>query len=159
MHNHHHSIHHSIHVGTAWEPPAPAAADGRVLWSRRFGRPGGLEPGDRVLLVFMQPAVAAEVVVNAVSLPPLPVNAGRWAQDITPLLRDRNELLVTAAASISMDGSMDGGMADGGMADGGMADGDTAHGQRTRGLLPSVFGRVALEIVSANHATGGSADA
>ena len=145
MHNHHHSIHHSIHLGTAWEPPAPAAADGRVLWSRRFGRPGGLEPGDRVLLVFMQPAVAAEVVVNAVSLPPLPVNAGRWAQDITPLLRDRNELLVTAAASISMDG--------------GVADGDTAHGQRTRGLLPSVFGRVALEIVSANHATGGSADA
>ena len=96
-----------------------------------------------MLLVFMQPAVAAEVVVNAVSLPPLPVNAGRWSQDITPLLRDRNELLVTAAASISMDG--------------GMADGDTAHGQRTRGLLPSVFGRVVLEIVSANHATGGSA--
>jgi hypothetical protein len=153
MHNHHHSIHHSIHLGTAWEPPAPAAADGRVLWSRRFGRPGGLEPGDRVLLVFMQPAVAAEVVVNAVSLLPLPVNAGRWAQDITPLLRDRNELLVTAAASISMDGSMDDGMADG------MADGGMAHGQRTRGLLPSVFGRVALEIVSANHATGGSADA
>lgn len=144
MHNHHHSIHHSIHLGTAWEPPAPAA-DGRAVWSRRFGRPGGLEPGDRVLLVFMQPAVAAEVVVNAVSLLPLPVNAGRWAQDITPLLRDRNELLVTAAASISMDG--------------GMADGGMAHGQQTRGLLPSVFGRVALEIVSANHATGGSADA
>ena len=148
MPNHHHSIHHSIHLGTAWEPPAPAAADGRVVWMRRFGRPGGLEPGDRVLLVFMQPAVAAEVVVNAVSLPPLPVNAGRWAQDITPLLRDRNELLVTAAASISMDGSMDG-----------VADVGTAYGQQTRGLLPSVFGRVALEIVSANHATGGSADA
>jgi hypothetical protein len=145
MHDHHHSIHHSIHLGTAWEPPTPTAADGSVLWSRHFGRPGGLEPDDRVLLVFMQPAVAAEVVVNAVSLPPLPVNAGRWAQDITPLLRDRNELLITAAASISMDG--------------GMADGGTAHGQRTRGLLPSVFGRVALEIVSANHATGGSADA
>jgi hypothetical protein len=148
MHNHHHSIHHSIHLGTAWEPPAPAAADGRSLWSRRFGRPGGLAPGDRVLLVFMQPAVVAEVVVNAVSLPPLAVNASRWAQDITPLLRERNELLVTAAASISMDGSMDG-----------VADGGTAHGQQTRGLLPSVFGRVALEIVSANHATGGSADA
>ncbi len=145
MHNHHHSIHHSINLGTAWEPPAPTAADGRMLWSRRFGRPGGLEPGDRVLLVFMQPAVAAEVVVNAVSLPPLAVNASRWAQDITPLLRDRNELLVTASASISMNG--------------GMADGGTVHGQQTRGLLPSVFGRVALEIVSANHATGGSADA
>jgi hypothetical protein len=138
MHNHHHSIHHSIHLGTAWELPAPAAADGRVLWTRRFGRPGGLEPGDRVLLVFTQSAVAAEVVVNAVGLPPLLVNAGRWSEDITPLLRDRNELLVTAAASV---------------------DSGTAPGQQTRGLLPSVFGRVALEIVSANNATGGSADA
>jgi len=135
--------HHSIHLGTAWELPAPAAADGRVLWMRRFGRPGGLEPGDRVLLVFTQPAVAAEVVVNAVGLPPLSVNTGRWSEDITPLLRDRNELLVTAAASM----------------DGGMGVSGTAPGQQTRGLLPSVFGRVALEIVSANHATGGSADA
>ena len=143
MHNHHHSIHHSIHLGTAWELPAPAAADGCVLLTRRFGRPGGLEPGDRVLLVFTQPAVVAEVVVNAVALPPLSVNAGRWSEDITPLLRDRNELLVTAAASV----------------DSGMGDSGTAAGQQTRGLLPSVFGRVALEIVSANHAMGGSADA
>ena len=143
MHNHHHSIHHSIHLGTAWELPAPAAADGCVLLTRRFGRPGGLEPGDRVLLVFTQPAAAAEVVFNAVGLPPLSVNAGRWSEDITPLLRDRNELLVTAAASV----------------DSGMGDSGTAAGQQTRGLLPSVFGRVALEIVSANHAMGGSADA
>ena len=143
MPNHHHSINHSIHLGAAWEPPAPAAADGRVVWMRRFGRPGGLEPGDRVLLVFTQPAVVAEVVVNAVALPPLSVNAGRWSEDITPLLRDRNELLVTAAASV----------------DSGMGDSGTAAGQQTRGLLPSVFGRVALEIVSANHAMGGSADA
>ena len=148
MPNHHHSIHHSIHLGTAWEPPAPAAADGRGVWMRRFGRPGGLEPGDRVLLVFTQPAVVAEVVVNAVALPPLSVNAGRWSEDITPLLRDRNELLVTAAASL-----------ENGVVDGGMGDSGTAPGSRTRGLLPSVFGRVTLEIVSANHATGGSADA
>lgn len=148
MPNHHHSIHHSIRLGTAWEPPAPAAADGPVVWMRRFGRPGGLEPGDRVLLVFTQPAVFAEVVVNAVALPPLSVNAGRWSEDITPLLCDRNELLVTAAASL-----------ENGVADGGMGDSGTAPGSRTRSLLPSVFGRVALEIVSANHATGGSADA
>jgi hypothetical protein len=96
-----------------------------------------------VLLVFTQPAAAADVVVNAVGLPPLSVNAGRWSEDITPLLRDRNELLVTAAASV----------------DGGMADRGTAAGQQTRGLFPSVFGRVALEIVSANHTVGGSADA
>jgi len=148
MHNHHHSIHHSIHLGTAWELPAPAAADGRVLWTRRFGRPGGLEPGDRVLLVFTQPAAAAEVVVNAVGLPPLSVNAGRWSEDITPLLRDRNELLVTAAASL-----------ENGVVDSGMGDRGTAAERQTRGLLPSVFGRVDLEIVSANRTIGGSADA
>ena len=145
MQNHHHSIHHSIHLGTAWEPPPLVEADGRVLWTRRFGRPGGLEPGDVVLLVVTEPAVAAEVALNAVCLPPLSAGVGRWEQDITPLLRGRNELLVTAAASISVDG--------------GMAGGGTAHGQQTRGQLPSVFGAVALEIVSANHATGGSVDA
>ena len=138
MHDHHHSIHHSIHLGAAWEPPAPVVADGRVLWTRRFGRPGGLEAGDRVLLVVVQPAVAAEVSVNAVRLPPLSAHAGRWAQDITPLLRDRNELSITVASS---------------------AGDAAAHDPQERGPLPSVIGRVALEIVAAAHASSGSSDA
>ena len=138
MHDHHHSIHHSIHLGTAWEPPAPAATDGRVLWTRRFGRPGGLEPGDRVLLVVTQPTVAAELVVNAVRLPLLSAGEGRWEQDITPLLRVRNELLVRVAVPVG---------------------GDTVHGQQGRGRLPAVIGTVALEIVAAHGAADRSADA
>jgi len=138
MQNHHHPIHHSIHLGTAWEPPAPAEADGHAVWTRRFGRPGGLEPGDRVLLVVAQPAVAAEVVVNTVRLPALTPGAGRWEQDITPLLRVRNELLVRVAASVGS---------------------DMVHGRRGRGLLPSAIGMVALEIVAADGVADRSADA
>jgi hypothetical protein len=113
-------------------------ADGRVLWTRRFGRPGGLEPGDVVLLVVAEPAVAAEVALNDVCLPPLSAGVGRWEQDITPLLRGRNELLVRVAAS---------------------ADGDTMLGQRGRGQLPSVIGAVALEIVAAGTVADGPVDA
>jgi len=137
MHNHHHSIHHSIHLGTAWEPPARAEADGRVIWTRRFGRPGGLEPGDRVLLVVTQPSVAVELVINAVRLPPLSAGVGRWAQDITPLLRDRNELLVTVSSS---------------------AGSDTPNDRRERGPLPSIIGTVALEIVVSDGAASRSVD-
>ena len=138
MQNHHHSIHHSIHLGTAWEPPPLVEADGRVLWTRRFGRPGGLGTGDVVLLVVTEPAVAAEVALNAVCLPPLPAGVARWEQDITPLLLGRNELLVRVAAS---------------------AEGDTMLGQRGRGELPSVIGTVALEIVAAGTVADGPVNA
>jgi hypothetical protein len=136
MPNHHHSIHHSIHLGTAWEPPAVAEADGHVLWTRRFGRPGGLEPGDVVLLVVTQPAAAAEMVLNTVCLLPLSAGVGRWEQDITPLLRGRNELLIRVAPS---------------------ENGSTTHGQQGRGQLPSVIGTVALEIVAAGTVADGPA--
>lgn len=121
MHNHHHSI----NLGTAWEPPTPVQATGCMLWTRRFGRPAGLGPGDRVLLVVSRPTVAAEMVVNAVRLPPLSAGAARWGQDITPLLRDRNELLVTMAAT---------------------AVGSSAEELTGRVSLPSAVGTIALEI-------------
>ena len=130
---HHH--HHSIHLGTAWEPPSPAAADGCVVWTRRFGLPGGLGADDRVLLVVEQPAVAAEVSVNGVRQPPLSPHAGRWAQDVTPLLRVRNELLVVVPASAG-DGEADA----------------RRDGRNGRGPLPSVVGTVTLEIVASGHA-------
>lgn len=135
MHDHQH---HAIQLGAAWEPPAPAAADDRVVWTRRFGRPAGLGPGDRVLLVVSQPSVAGEVSVNAVPLPPLVAGASRWAEDITPLLQDRNELRVAVASTI---------------------DHASARGPHGRGPLPSAIGMVALEIVPADDGTGGPATA
>ncbi|MFM8705029.1 MAG: hypothetical protein ACKOHG_14400 [Planctomycetia bacterium] len=121
--------HHSIHLGAAWETPAPSA-DGGTEWKRRFGRPAGIEPGDRVLLVVSQAEVAAVVTLNAVTLPPLPAGAGRWTHDVTPLLRDRNELVLAMTEPVPAVAN------------------DAAHG---RGPLPAACGRVALEIVSADH--------
>ena len=137
MHDHHH---HAIQLGAAWEPPASAAADDRVVWTRRFGRPAGLGPGDRVLLVVSQPSIAGEMVVNAVPLPPLVAGASRWAEDITPLLQDRNELRVAVAAASTIDHA-------------------PARGPHGRGPLPSAIGMVALEIVPADDGASGPATA
>jgi len=137
MHDHQH---HAIQLGAAWEPPAPAAADDRVVWTRRFGRPAGLGPCDRVLLVVSQPSVAGEVSVNAVPLPPLVAGASRWAEDITPLLQDRNELRVAVAVASTIDHAQ-------------------ARGPHGRGPLPSAIGMVALEIVPADDGTSGPATA
>ena len=106
------------------------SAGGGTEWKRRFGRPAGLEPGDRVLLVVAQAEVAAGVTLNAVPLPRLPAVTGRWAHDVTPLLRDRNELVLTVTGLLPAVAT------------------DAAHG---RVPLPAVCGSVALEIVSAAH--------
>jgi hypothetical protein len=124
--------HHAIHLGAAWEPPPSAddatTAGGRTEWRRRFGRPAGLGAGDRVLLVVTHAGVAADLVLNTVPLPPLSADANRWEVDITALIGDRNELLVAAAVTLPPDAGCD------------------AHG---RSPLPSAYGRVTLEIVSA----------
>ncbi len=130
MHDHHHEI----QLGAAWEPPAPAAADGGVVWTRRFGRPAGLGTGDRVLLVVRQPAASAELAVNGVRLPPLAGGASRWAEDITSLLLDRNELRIAVAVASAIEHA-------------------PARGPHGRGPLPSAIGIVALEIVAAGHGT------
>jgi len=136
MHDHHHEI----QLGSAWEPPAPASADGWVVWTRRFGRPAGLEPGDRVLLVVRQPAASAEMAVNSAHLPQLSGGARRWVEDITPLLLDRNELRITVAAASVIEHA-------------------PASGPHGRGPLPSAIGIVALEIVAAERVTSGPATA
>jgi hypothetical protein len=83
-----------------------------------------------VLLVFTHAGIPAELTLNAVGLPPLSAAADRWEEDITPLLRDRNELVVAVDVALPLDAGCD------------------AHG---RSPLPSACGRVALEIVSAAH--------
>ena len=131
---------HAIHLGNAWEPPADAGTanppDGAAkgVWIRRFGRPAGLEPVDRVLLVCKQPAAGAfraELAFNGMSLPAIGPAMSRWQHDITHLLRDRNELFLVplgAAALQSLPGR-------------------TAQ---RRMALPSEWCRVLMKIVSAS---------
>lgn len=82
-----------------------------------------------MLLVFAKPAVAADAVFNGVRLPPLSVGAERWERDITPLLRIRNELLLSVPAAAGDAMACDSRV-------------------RVRGLSPPVIGRVTLEIVA-----------
>lgn len=131
--------HHAIRLGSAWDPPGvvPPSMDERVRWARRFGRPGGLEPDDRVLLVVTESATGAEIAVNGVCLPPLLLPphvavAARWSHDITPLLRDRNDIVVAVPATVGGDPVCD------------------THG---RSPLPQAIGMIALEIVTPHKAT------
>lgn len=127
------SHHHSIHLGAAWEPPAPSVG-GATEWTRRFGSPAGLGPGDRVLLVVVRAEVPCELVLNGVALPPLPAGAPRWTCDITSLLRARNELVV----AVTVTGA-------------GRPSPEAAGAPQLRGPLPAACGRVGIEIVPAVH--------
>ena len=82
----------------------------------------------RVFLVIEDPAVAA-LVLNGAALP-LSATAGvRWTLDVTTLLQDRNEMLLTPVAK------------------------DTSHASvaanvHSRVSLPVAVGRVSLEILT-----------
>lgn len=88
---------HTIDLSNGWEVPAGAC------WRRRFGRPTGLGPADRIWLVIDSAAgasaghVRGDVLVNGVALPSLGGTGVRRA-DIAPLLRPRNELVVAVPA-------------------------------------------------------------
>lgn len=81
---------HTIRLGGGWRVPS----DQGTAWVRGFGRPAGLGPTDRVLLVWEWPAGAAPAprTLNGAPL------ASAREVDVTGLLRDRNELVLTAAA-------------------------------------------------------------
>ncbi len=92
---------HAINLSTAWEPPDPAA--GRQTWTRRFGMPAGIEPGDRVWLV-IEPAAGCGAALDGAPLPN--VVAGRpWREDVTARLGSRNELVLIPAAAVPPDAS------------------------------------------------------
>jgi hypothetical protein len=115
---------HPIHLGAAWEPPADASAS---EWRRRFGRPGGLGSGERLLLVceaVTGPPAWRRLVLNGHELPAPDAHLARWECDVTALVLPRNELvLVPAHAAPPREGA-------------GRAD------------LPTAWGRFALEIES-----------
>lgn len=117
---------HAIHLGDAWEPPA--AAGDRIRLERRFGKPSGLAAADRVFLLVTDAGVTADVVINGSPLPAIVGGENRWAHDITPLLRDRNHLVLEVAA--------------------GAAVGADDRDRRGRGRPPVVIGTVTLEIVA-----------
>lgn len=116
---------HAIHLGTAWEPPVAGAP----AWVRHFGRPAGVEPGDRLLIVCEQPESLAAwraATLNGHGLAwsePLP---GVFESDVSGLLEARNRLVVPATAEASGDERPSGG----------------------REPLPTAWGRLSLVVVS-----------
>jgi hypothetical protein len=96
---------HSIHLGAAWEPPAGAASPG---WLRRFGRPSGLGPGERVVLVCDagsgRPAWR-RLLLNGQELSLAEATLTRFECDVTASLLPRNELVVEPLTAVpSRDG-------------------------------------------------------
>jgi hypothetical protein len=138
---------HVIRLGDAWEQPQPAGVHVRL--TRRFGRPSGIGPGDRVHLVVASAAVAADVSLNGAALPPIAADADGWEQDVTPLLRDRNELSITIPAGQLPDGLPTGSLppASGAPCDAGLPEG-VVSAKQARGRPPAAMGRVTIEIVA-----------
>jgi len=133
---------HAIRLGDAWEQPERAGDHVRLL--RRFGRPSGIGPDDRLLLVIASATVAADVRLNGAPLPPITAGAHRWEQDVTPLLRERNELVILIPAGLPA------GDPPAGEAASCAAAPPEGVVSRTpaRGRPPGAIGRVAIEIIA-----------
>lgn len=112
---------HEINLCSAWLPPDPAS--GRAAWLRRFGRPAGIEPGDRVWLV-IESAVGGEARLGGEPLPPVPAGTVR-RYDVTSMLGERNELTLAMGVTAAIVAVV------------------AKHG---RCELPAAIGRVSLEI-------------
>jgi hypothetical protein len=123
-HNHAAPAPHQIRLQSVWDPPR----FGGDAWRRQFGRPAGIEPGIRVILVVEEPAVAL-LTLNGVQLPIPARSASRWSQDVTDILVDRNELVLVPAATTAP----------------AIREPPNAHGRLS---LPATVGRVFLEILT-----------
>lgn len=95
---------HAIHLGTAWEPPLA----GQSAWVRRFGRPTGVDAGDRVLLA-CESVVAADAwrmaTLNGRELAWCETAPGTLECDVTGLIDDRNVLVLPVAAAAANAGA------------------------------------------------------
>lgn len=77
---------HRIRLQAAWQSAAAGA-----VWTRSFGRPTGIDPGDRIWLVIEAPKACAAKLNGR----PLPVVVGvmaAWRHDVTAELLERNDL-------------------------------------------------------------------
>ena len=82
---------HRIHLRRPWRRLAGAPGPG---WSRRFGRPTGLEPRERVWLV-IEGMPQAEVWLNGNRLAPADLLVSE-RYDVTDRLMTRNEIVIAA---------------------------------------------------------------
>ncbi|MFM9058320.1 MAG: hypothetical protein ACKOSQ_04240 [Planctomycetaceae bacterium] len=83
---------HRIRLQAAWD----VAAGGRT-WTRSFGRPTGVGPGDRVWLVIERPA-ARSAAIDGRPLAAVGVGDGPWRHALNADLRERHELRLEFAA-------------------------------------------------------------
>jgi len=124
---------HAIHLGAAWEPPTVATR----AWIRRFGRPSGVEKGDRLVLVCEaagSPGLWRNATLNDQSLTWRDSGPGTMECDVTGMIADRN-LLVVAEVAAQVVSEVAGGVASG-------------HHLETRVTLPPAWGRLSLVVVS-----------
>ena len=77
-----------------WGSTLGADFRGRVAYRRRFGRPTGLGPADRVELVIGRVDALGSVRLNGEPLGEIPAGGQPWRCDVTAALRRRNELIV-----------------------------------------------------------------
>ena len=77
---------HRIRLQAAWD-----VAAGGTTWTRSFGRPTGVGPGERVWLVIERPAAGA-AALDGRPLAAVGVGDGPWRHALTGDPRERHEL-------------------------------------------------------------------
>ena len=83
---------HAIRLRRPWHCES---TEGGLVWRRRFGRPTGLTPGQRVELVIDGLPPAASIALNGQLLPDRrEEELGRSRFDVTGCLLARNELAI-----------------------------------------------------------------
>jgi hypothetical protein len=87
---------HRIRLQAAWE-----GCPRGTTWTRSFGRPSGVGPGDRVWLVVERPA-ACTVALNGRDLPAVIPGAAVWRHHVTADLLERNEVRLAAGSAVAV---------------------------------------------------------
>jgi hypothetical protein len=82
---------HRIRLRKPWRQERTAAG---LLWSRKFGRPGGLGPGQTVCVRIEGMPLAGSVALNGELLGRLPGPLASGQYDVTKRLHARNELQI-----------------------------------------------------------------
>ena len=83
-----------LNMPSDWGSTLGEAFRGRVRYTRRFGCPTALEPHESVYLVLEAVDARGELELNGVSLGSIAWATGPVRLEVTPLLRERNELTV-----------------------------------------------------------------